>query len=85
MLSQSGILKTSDLTPIAPVVSVEASGADTLVKFGTLNGKKYSVEVSTDNQKFSQFATVEGTGSEASVPTGSAVSSTAKFYRVIAF
>jgi len=85
MLSQSGILKSSDRTPIRSDVSLSVSGADIIVKFDTINGVKYSVERSTDNQTYSQVATVTGTGSQASFPDTYAVTSVPTFYRVIAF
>jgi hypothetical protein len=85
MLSQSGILKSSDRTPIRSDVSLSVSGADIIVKFDTINGVKYSVERSTDNQTYSQVATVTGTGSQASYPDTYDVSSVPTFYRVIAF
>jgi len=85
MLSQSGILKSSDTSAIRADVSLSVSGTDTLVKFGTSNLVKYSVERSTDNKIYSQIATVTGNGSEATYTDASTASSVPTFYRVIAF
>jgi len=85
MLSQSGILKSSDRSAIRADVSLSVSGTDTLVKFDTINLVKYSVERSTDNKVYSQVATVTGTGTQATFTDSSAVTSVPTFYRVIAF
>ena len=87
MLSQSGLLKSSDSKAInVDNLALEVSGSDLLVKFDTVDGVKYSVERSTDNRKYAQFATVTGTGSRATVTeSATAPGSTPKFYRVIAF
>jgi len=84
MLSQSGILKSSDRNPIRSDASLSLSGSNVLVKFDTQNLVKYSVERSTDNKTYSQVATVTGNGSQATYTNG-AVSSVPTFFRVIAF
>jgi hypothetical protein len=84
MLSQSGILKSSDRNPIRSDASLSVSGSNILVKFDTQNLVKYSVERSTDNKTYSQVATVTGNGSQATYTNG-AVSSVPTFFRVIAF
>jgi hypothetical protein len=84
MLSQSGILKSSDRNPIRSDASLSVSGSNILVKFDTQNLVKYSVERSTDNKVYSQVATVTGNGSQATYTNG-AVSSAPTFFRVIAF
>jgi hypothetical protein len=87
MLSQSGLLRSSDSKATkVDNLALEVSGSDLLVKFDTEDGVKYSVERSTDNRKYAQFATVTGTGSRATVTElATAPGSTPKFYRVIAF
>ena len=86
MLSQSGLLKATDTQAINVNVALEVDGSDLLVKFDTQNNVKYSVERSTDNRKYAQFATVNGTGAAATVrELATAPGSTPKFYRVIAF
>ena len=86
MLSQSGLLKSTDTKAINVNVALEVDGSDLLVKFNTEDGVKYSVESSTDNRKYAQFATVNGTGATATVrELATAPDSTPKFYRVIAF
>ena len=85
MLSQSGILKSSDKSAIPADVSLSVSGTDTLVKFGTKNLVKYSVERSTDNKVYSQVATVTGNGTQATFTDSSTATSVPTFYRVIAF
>jgi hypothetical protein len=86
MLSQSGLLKATDTKAINVNVALEVDGSDLLVKFNTEDGVKYSVERSTDNRKYAQFATVDGTGAAATVrELATAPGSTPKFYRVIAF
>ena len=87
MLSQSGLLRSSDSkAKNVDNLAIEVSGSDLLVKFDTEDGVKYSVERSTDNRKYAQFATVTGTGSRATVTElATAPGSTPKFYRVIAF
>jgi hypothetical protein len=72
---------------IEPVVTVTKNGSNNArVSFATLNGKKYSVERSTDNKKFESIAIVPGDGGQYNYDDAVAagtVNSTPKFYRVL--